>query len=271
MSIRSSALLSLYVGFFLIFLYAPTLLLPLFAFNDSTIVAFPLSGFTTAWFAGLLDVPALHEATINSLAVALTSAVLATCLGILAARATTRYRFRLMHGMLGLIMLPMVLPEMIIAVAFLVVILHLGFSLSLFSIILGHVLLCTPFSVAILRTAFQGLDHNYEDASTDLGYSRWATFRLIIVPMVLPGVVASLLISFTISLDEFIIAFFLSGTETTLPVYIWGQLRFPQRVPNVLALGTLLLAISLGLMITAEFFRRRGLRKLGLSTQESVL
>jgi len=267
MSGRSPPLLLIYVSLFLVFLYAPTLLLPLFAFNDSTIVAFPLSGFTITWFANLLDASTLHDATINSLVVALSSSVLATCLGVLTARATTRYRFPLMPGALGLIMLPMVLPEIIIGVAFLVVILQLGFSLSLFSIILGHVLLCTPFSVAILRTAFQGLDRTYEEASIDLGHNRWTTFRYILIPMVLPGVIASLLISFTISLDEFIIAFFLSGTETTLPVYIWGQLRFPQRVPNILALGTVLLVISLALLATAEFFRRRGQERARLATQ----
>ncbi len=271
MNRRSPPALLVYIGLFLVFLYAPTLLLPLFAFNDSTIVAFPLKGFTVTWFADLLEAATLHDATINSLIVALSSSILATSLGILTARATTRYRFPFMQGVLGLIMLPMVLPEIIIGAAFLVVILQLGFSLSLLSIILGHTLLCTPFAVAILRTAFQGLDRSYEEASIDLGHSRWTTFRCILMPMVLPGVIASLLISFTISLDEFIIAFFLSGTETTLPVYIWGQLRFPQRIPNILALGTILILISLALLTTAEFFRRRGQARLGLTETGPLL
>ena len=255
-----------YIGVFLLFLYAPTILLPLFSFNDSTTVAFPLKGFTLGWFKSLLEAESMHDAAVNSIIVALSASVLSTILGVLAARSTTRYRFRGLRGMKGLIMLPMVLPEIIIGVSFLVIILQLGFSLSLFSIILGHVLLCTPFCVAILSAAFQGLDKSFEEASIDLGHTRLSTFWNIILPMVFPGIISSLLISFTISLDEFIIAFFLSGIETTLPVYIWGQLRFPQRVPNVLALGTILLLVSFALLLTAEYFRRRSVRASGMES-----
>lgn len=252
-----------YTVVYLIFLYAPIILLPLFAFNDATTIAFPLAGATTKWFSQLWTEPALHQALKNSLIIACSSAVLATTLGIFAARASTRYRFPFKGPMMGLIMLPLVLPEVIIAVALLAVLLGMGMSLSIFTVILGHVLICTPFAIAILSSAFQSLDQSLEEASYDLGESAVSTFRLVILPLVMPGIISALLITFTISLDEFIIAFFLAGNENTLPVYILGQFRFPQNVPVIMALGTILVLVSIILLATAEYFRRRGIAKTG--------
>jgi spermidine/putrescine transport system permease protein len=248
---------------YLVFLYAPIILLPLFAFNNATTVAFPLVGFTTDWFAQLWTEPALHKALRNSLIIAVSSAILATTFGIFAARASTRYRFPLKGPLMGLIMLPLVLPEVIVAVALLAVLLGLGVGLSIFTVILGHVLICTPFAIAILSSAFQSLDQSLEEASYDLGESAASTFRLVILPLVMPGIISALLITFTISLDEFIIAFFLAGNENTLPVYILGQFRFPQNVPVIMALGTILVCLSIALLATAEYFRRRGIAKTG--------
>ena len=248
---------------YLIFLYAPIALLPIFAFNDATVIAFPLSGGTTRWFGKLWEEPELHRALKNSLIIAVSSSLMATALGIFASRATTRYSFPGKAGIMGMIMLPLVLPEIILAVAILTVLLGLGVPLSLFTVILGHVLVCTPFSIAILSAAFQSLDCSLEEASYDLGETPASTFRLIILPLVMPGIISSLLITFTISLDEFIMAFFLAGNENTLPVYILGQFRFPQNVPVIMALGTILVCLSVALLATAEYFRRRGIAKTG--------
>jgi spermidine/putrescine transport system permease protein len=248
---------------YLLFLYAPIILLPLFAFNDATVIAFPLSGFSTKWFAALADDPPLHLAVKNSLIIAVTTAILSTALAVFAARASTRYRFPGKAGLMGLIMLPLVLPEIIVAVSLLSVLLMIGVKLSIFTVILGHVLVCTPFCIAILSSSFQSLDRSLEEAAYDLGETSFSTFRLIILPLVMPGIISSLLISFTISLDEFIIAFFLAGTETTLPVYIFSQFRFPKAVPVIMALGTILVCLSIVLLSIAEFFRRRGLARSG--------
>ncbi len=255
--------LRIYTIGYLIFLYAPILLLPLFAFNDSKVIAFPLSGFTTSWFSQMWADDNLWKALKNSLIVSSSVAVLSTVFGVFAARATTRYAFPGKAGILGLIMLPLVLPEMIVAMSLLIVLLAIGVPLSIFTIILGHVLICTPFSVAILSSAFQSLDKSLEEAAYDLGETPLSTFRLIIFPLVMPGIISSLLISFTISLDEFIIAFFLGGNETTLSVYIFGQFRFPAKVPSIMALGTILVCLSIILLATAEYFRRRGIAKSG--------
>lgn len=254
----------IYALVYLAFLYAPVVLLPLFAFNASTIIAFPLEGFTTEWFRELRHVEALHGAVRNSLFIAAITAVLATGVGILTARAAAKYRFPLKGGIMGLIMLPLVLPEIIVAVALLVVVVQLlGWPLSAWTVIAAHTLICIPFSVAILNGSFQNMDSSLEEAAIDLGETRFSTFRLITLPLILPGVIASLVISFTISLDEFIIAFFLTGSEPTLPVYIWGLLRFPQRLPVVMALGTILVALSVALLILAEVMRRRGAARAG--------
>lgn len=255
--------LKAYAIAYLIFLYAPIALLPIFAFNDSKVIAFPLSGFTTDWFSLMWADDQLFKAFGNSLKIAVCASILATTLGIFAARATTRYKFPAKAGIMGLIMLPLVLPEMIVSMALLVILISVGVPLSIFTIILGHVLICTPFAVAILTSAFQSLDRSLEEAAYDLGETPLSTFRLIILPLVMPGIISSLLISFTISLDEFIIAYFLGGNETVLSVYIFGQFRFPQKVPAIMALGFILVCLSIFLLTIAEYFRRRGIAKAG--------
>ena len=237
------------------------LLLPVFSVNTSASPRFPLSGLTLQWYRDLPNTPALLDATENSLIVGIAASILATILGICAARAVTRYRFRGQRAISGLIMAPLVLPEIIVAISLLIVLLQLGLSLSLFTVVLGHVLICVPYSVSVLISGFEGFDRSLEEASADLGESAFGTFRRVTLPMVAPAIISSLLVSFTISLDEFIMAFFLTGTEATLPIYIWGQLRFAAKLPGVLALGTLLLFGSFILLTIAEILRRRAERR----------
>ena len=247
----------LYVGF----LYLPVLFLPIFSINISASPKFPLSGYTLQWYRDLPKTPALIDAAWNSLIVGVSAAVLSTVLGILAARAITRYRFPARRPIHGLIMAPLVLPEVIVAISMLLVMLQLGLSLTLFTVVLGHVLVCIPYSMTVLTSGFEGFDRSLEEASADLGESAFGTFRRVTLPMVTPAIISSLLVSFTISLDEFIIAFFLTGTDATLPIYIWGQLRFAAKLPGVLALGTLLLVGSFVLLSIAEILRRRAARR----------
>lgn len=252
-----------YALIYLLFLYAPILLLPIFAFNSGTVIAFPLKGFTTDWFVQMTGNAAMRRALTNSLIIATSSAILATCLGIFAARATTRFSFPGKGPITGLIMLPLVMPEIIISMSLLVVLLGLGVKLNLLTVIMGHTLLCMPYAVVILTTAFNSLDRSLEEAAYDLGESKWNAFRLVILPLVMPGIISSLLMSFTISLDEFIIAFFLAGNEPTLPTFIYSQLRFPKQIPPIMALGTVLVLMSVLLLTVAEYFRRRGVAKTG--------
>jgi spermidine/putrescine transport system permease protein len=264
--------LRIYAIAYLIFLYAPIILLPIFAFNDATIIAFPLSGFTTEWFGELMTTKALHGAVQNSIFIAVITASLSTILGICAARAGAMYNFPLKRGILGLVMLPLVLPEIIVAVSLLIVVVQiLDLGLSNWTVIAAHVLICTPFCIAILNGAFQNLDPSMEETAMDLGESRWSAFRLVTFPLVMPGIISSFLIAFTISLDEFIIAFFLTGANPTMPVYIWGLLRFPSSLPIVMALGTILVALSIILLTIAEILRRRGMARVGVKDKGGFL
>ena len=254
---RQPRALLIFVIAYLGFLYAPVILLPIFAFNVSAIIAFPLSGFTTGWFSWLMEDESLFRALKNSLIIAVTASIISTIFGVLTARAMARHQFLGKQSMFGLIMAPLFLPEIIVGVSILIVLMQLGLALSLWTVIAGHVLLATPFSVSILTTAFNNLDRSLEEASLDLGENRRGTFFRVILPLVTPGLISSLLIGFTISLDEFVIAFFLTGTDPTLPVYIWSLLRFPSKLPIVMALGFILLVTSLILLSIFEFYRRR--------------
>jgi spermidine/putrescine transport system permease protein len=120
-----------------------------------------------------------------------------------------------------------------------------------------------PFSIAVLSSSFEGFDRSLEEASLDLGEGPAGTFFRVTLPIVAPGILSSLLITFTISLDEFIVAFFLTGTESTLPIYIWSQLRFTAKLPHVLALGSVLLLASFVLLSVAEVLRQRAAKRVG--------
>ncbi|MCP4072897.1 MAG: ABC transporter permease [Hyphomicrobiales bacterium] len=246
-----------YATLYLVFLYLPVLLLPLFSFNDGTIVAFPLQGFTLKWYGQLGQQDTLIKALGNSLIVGGVTAVFSTAMGLFAARAFVRYRFKGRELSEGLVMLPLVIPGIIVASSMLVLFISIGLRPSLTTIILGHTFVALPFAVSIMKSSFDQFDQSLEEAAFDLGESVIGTFRRVTLPIVFPGIVASLLMTFTVSFDEFVLAFFLSGNEPTLPVYIWSQIRFPAKLPNTLALGSLLLFFSILLLMIAESFRRR--------------
>jgi spermidine/putrescine transport system permease protein len=253
--------LSAYALAYLVFLYGPVLVLPVFSFNNSEFIAFPLSGFTTRWYQDLGADTAMQHALGNSLKVGLAAALLSTALGLAAARAVTRYRLKGAGATLGFISLPLFIPDIVLALSLMLLLGLLNLPLSLAAVVLGHLLICVPFALTVLIARFEGFDRDLEEASADLGEDPWATFWRVTFPLMLPGIVASLLLTFITSFDEFLLAFFLSGTEATLPVYIWGQLRFPERLPMVLALGALILTASVMLVILAEYVRNLGARK----------
>ncbi len=252
--------LGVYAIFYLAFIYIPVLFLPLFSFNDSIYIAFPLKGFTLQWYVNMANSDGLMASVYNSLNVGAVVAVLATTLGTFAAKAVTRYKMPGRGPVITFIMLPLVIPGIIMGIALLIIANMTGLGLSLYTVGLGHLLVSTPFAMLIMVSRLEGFDKNLEEASQDLGESAFSTFWRVTFPLALPGIIASLLLSFTISFDEFILAFFLSGTNTTLPVYIWGQLRFPTKLPTVLALGTCILMVSFVVVTFAEWFRRSGVK-----------
>ncbi len=249
--------LFIYVCCYLLFLYIPSLMLPIFSFNDSAQMALPLSGFTFEWYQQIPHRPGLLAALVNSLQLAIPVAFISTTLATIAARAFSRYVLPGRSIALGFILLPMVMPGIILAMGLLVMTLTIGIKLSLWTIGIAHVVTTVPFSTLIIMSRLDGLGNSLEEASMDLGEDAWMTFWRVTFPAILPSVVACLLLSFTVSFDEFLFALFLGGNQTTLPVYMWTQVRFPQTLPTVLALGTCIFLGSILLMTTAEILRQK--------------
>ena len=248
-----------YAVLYLAFLYIPVLFLPLFSFNQSVFIAFPLTGFTTQWYQDMLADSAMLHALANSLQVGTITALFSTMLGLLAAKALTRYRVPGGGAMLAFTSLPLFIPDIVLGISLLILLNAVNIPLSLLTVIAGHSLICVPFAITVLMSRFEGFDKSLEEASLDLGENGCMTFWRVTFPLALPGIVSSLLLTFIVSFDEFLIAYFLAGNEATLPIYIWGQLRFPYKLPTVLALGALILVASTMLVVFAEWVRSRGL------------
>ncbi len=248
-----------YAIFFLLFLYIPVLFLPLFSFSESQYMTFPISNWTLERYMTMWQKTKLQDALYASIKVGIFASVISTILGILVARAMTRYIFPLKRLVMGFTILPMVFPEIIMGVGLLIFASFVGMQLSLITVTAGHILICLPFSAVILISRFEGFDRSLEEASLDLGENALQTFRRITFPIVWSGILASLLLTFTISFDEFLIAFFLSGDEPTLPIYIYGQLRHVKYIPYMLALGSIILLVSFVTISFAEWIRRRGM------------
>ncbi len=250
--------LQVYAVFFMALLYVPILFIPLFSFSAGLYIRFPIEGWTLNWYAELLERRAVLRALENSVRVAASVAVISTFLGIFAAKALVRYRVPGKGPILGFILLPLVVPPIIFGVALLLMVSTLGIPLSLYTIAAGHIIICLPFAIATLLPRFEGYDAAMEEAAADLGENGWYVFWRVTVPIILPGIVASLLLTFTVSFDEFVMAFFLGGTDLTLPLYVWGQLRIPRAFPVVLALGTLILLFSFALVFLGLKINKSG-------------
>ncbi|MFN9542362.1 MAG: ABC transporter permease [Alphaproteobacteria bacterium] len=252
---------------YLVFLYAPVLFLPVFSFNDSIFVAFPLKGFTTKWYEQAFADEDMINALIASLQVGAIVAVVSTILGLFGAKAITRYRVPGQSAVMAMIMLPLFIPEIILGISLLILLNSLGIDLGLPVVVIGHIMLCTPFAMAVLSSRLEGFDRSLEEASLDLGETPWMTFWRVTFPLAAPGIISSLLLTFIVSFDEFLLSFFLTNQQPTLPVYIWIQLRFPNKLPSVLAMGAIILVASCLLVVLAEWVRQLGTseRKVGLA------
>lgn len=259
---RPNRPLAVYAAIFAVILYLPILFIPLFSFNSGVYVRFPLEGFTFAWYGDLFQREPLMRAFWNSVKVATFVSILSTLIAIPAALAIARYRMPGKAPAVGFIMLPLVLPGLILGVSLLTLLNRMGVTLSLVTVTIGHMVICLPYAISVLLPRFIGFNRSLEEASSDLGEPPLRTFWRVTLPCNYPGILACLLMTFTISFDEFFMAFFLSGAQSTLPMYIWGQLRFPQDFPSLLALSSLILAFSFVLI-----FASLRLAKIGQPTQ----
>ncbi|HEX8049563.1 ABC transporter permease [Rhizobium sp.] len=253
--------LVIYVIAYLVFLYLPVVLIPLFSFNDSIQAAFPLKGFTVAWYATFVGNQALTGALQTSLLIGLLSASLATLCGITVAYMDIYGRSRLAGTISTIARLPILIPGVIVGISLLILVNLAGLGPSRIAIVLGHILVALPTTVVIMRSRFLAIPRSIAEAAQDLGAGDAIVFRRIMLPLALPAIGSAFMLAFLTSFDEFIVAFFLSGTEPTLPLYIWSQLRFPKSLPTVMALGTSILAVSIVIAGSAELLRQRGLSR----------
>jgi spermidine/putrescine transport system permease protein len=231
------------------FLYLPIAILVLYSFNSSSLVMV-WSGFSFEWYAKVFANADIRHAAMNSLIVATVATAIATVIATLAALVLVRGgQFSGRAASFTLIALPLMVPEIVTAVAVLIVFAGTGLSLGLGNVIIAHVTFCIPFAFMPIRARLEGMDTTLEQASADLYGSDWDTFRYVTLPILMPGILAGAMLSFVISLDDFIITMMVAGAgATTLPVYIYSMIR--QGVtPEVNAVSSLLLAASL-LLVT---------------------
>jgi spermidine/putrescine transport system permease protein len=248
---------SLYYWLLALFLYLPIFLLVLFSFNDSETLRFPLKGFTLHWYETLFEAGELLDATKNSVIVGLASSLAATILGAMAALAIMRFNFPGKNIFLLISALPLVIPSVVIGVALLILYRQLvDVELSLWTVGLGHVVINIPIVMLVVSARLAGFPDNLEEAAMDLGTSYWGAQWRVTLPMSLPALFAAFLTAFTTSFDEYAMSVFIIGTDATLPVYMYSQLRFPRRLPVVVALGAIIMVASIVIIILAERLRR---------------
>jgi spermidine/putrescine transport system permease protein len=229
------------------FLFSPIVLLILLSFNKNRYGTFPITGWTLHWFTSIASSPDLQEAIKTSLRVALEVTLVATVVGTAAAfplvRSVRRFRttFRIAFT------LPIMIPGVLIGVSLLTFLRQeLGIQLSTETVVIGQAVYTTPFVLLIVASRLEGFDRSLELAASDLGANAIRRFRHVILPLIGPAVFAGALFAFTLSLDEFVITFFIIGPEITLPIYIYTQIKFGI-TPAINAVATLLIVISLGI------------------------
>jgi spermidine/putrescine transport system permease protein len=240
-----------------LFLYLPIALLIFFSFNKNPSGTFPVTGLTLDWYRQLGDDHFMLTSFQTSLIVALTAVPIATFAGTLCAFGLVRAEFRFKALVSSFVLMPMVVPGILLGAAILVVLRTvLGVPLSIWTAVMGHVVVTTPYAVLAVATRLYGYDRVLDSAAADLGANPLRVFWHITLPLIMPGIIAAALIVFTVSLDTFGVTFFTIGNASTLPMYIWAQVEMGIR-PTVNALGTFFIIGSIAILLLANLLLRR--------------
>ena len=230
------------------FLYIPLVIVVAYSFNNSRLNA-EWVGFTLDWYRRLFRNEEMLLAAGNSLLIALTASTVSTVLGTMAGVALYRYKSRLLPI---LVLAPIAIPEILMGVSLLIFFVLLNFTLGLASVALAHIAFCIGFVAIVVRARLAGMDETLTEAARDCGASPWNTFRYITLPLIMPGVIAGALMAFTLSIDDFVITFFTAGAGTvTLPLQIYSMIKIAV-TPEVNAVSTLLMLLTLALIIIAS-------------------
>lgn len=231
-----------------IFLYLPIIILILYSFNDSRINVSWI-GFTLKWYKILLSDKQLMKAFFNSLVIAAFASVISVILGTFAGVALHKHKIPILSY---LVMIPVAAPELLIGVSLLLFFMLLHLTLGYVSITLAHIAFCLSFVTIAVKTRMHDMDDSVLEAARDLGANSFQTFYLILIPMILPGIIAGGLMAFTLSIDDFVITFFTTGIDSvTLPIAIYSMLKMGI-TPEINAISTMLICITLILILIAR-------------------
>ena len=234
--------------FFFVFLYLPIVVLVFYSFNSNRMVM-TWGGFGIDWYVKAFQNDGIQKAVWNTLIVATVSTIFATAIATIGALVLARGgNFRGKTLSLGLITLPLMVPEIVTAVAVLIFFSAIGMNWGLGNVIIAHITFCIPFAFMPIRARLEGMDTSMEQAARDLYASEWETFRYVTAPLLMPGIVAGAMLAFVISMDDFIITLMVGGAgSTTLPVYIYSMIR-RGLTPEINAVCTVLLFVSIAII-----------------------
>lgn len=245
-----------YLALVYLLLYIPIAVLVVFSFNDSR-TGYSWGGLSLRWYESLFNNHAMMKALGNSLFLALTAATVSTLIGALTALALHRYRFRGKKALKGMLFVVMMSPEIVLAISLLGLFLLAGIQLGYVSLLLAHVTFCLPFVVITVMARLSGFDESLPEAARDLGASDFTMTRTVLIPVIMPALLAGWLLGFTLSMDDVVVSTFVSGPSyEILPLRIYSMVRVGLK-PEVNALGTLLLVFSLVMLLLSQWILMR--------------
>ena len=250
-------LLTAYSILFFAYLLLPIAVVILFSFNQ------PIGKFNYTWQGFTWDnwrywdgVPGIRSSIVLSLQIALIASIVATALGTLIALALVRYGFRGRGTTNILIFLPLSTPEIVLGASLLTLFLNLNVVFGFWTILIAHIMFCISFAVVTVKARLVGFDRHLEEAAMDLGANEWTTFRKVTLPLSAPAILAALLLCFAISIDDFVVTYFNSGSEVTFPLFVWGAARIGAP-PQVNVIGTAIFLIALTVMLVNVLVQMR--------------
>lgn len=250
-------LLDVYTVLVYVFLFAPIFFVVVLSFGSQMFSTFPPKAYSLHWYWKLFHHESLMQAARTSLALGACASVISTTIGTMAAMAFVRYRFPGKNLLNTLMLSPVVVPEVVTGIALLLFLRFLQQPQSFSLLLLGHVMLTLPYTILVVQARLYGFSRTVEEAALSLGANEFQTFFTITLPLILPGVLAALLFAFTISWDDITATlFWASPSSQTIPIKIWAMLKFSIS-PEINALGTILLAVTIAGPLVAGYFARR--------------
>jgi spermidine/putrescine transport system permease protein len=241
-----------------IFLYAPIVLLIIFSFNDSRFASAKWEGFSLRWYGQLFHNEAIGTALKNSLIISISATLISVVFGTMVALAMERYTFKGKLAFDSLLYLPIIIPDIAMAVMLLLFFVLVKMPLGRYTVIISHIAFDISFVAIVVRARLSQLDSSLEEAAQDLYANHWETFRRVTLPLLMPGILGGALLAFTLSLDDFVITFFTSGPgATTLPLRIYSMVKLGI-TPEINALSSIMLFASILLVFLSFVFQRGG-------------